>query len=61
VARKLAAQGYLSPEETVVLAITGNGLKTMDALAVSPPITISPKISDVERVLRDFSEGGSSP
>jgi hypothetical protein len=33
----------------------------MDALAVSPPITISPKISDVERVLRDFSEGGSSP
>jgi threonine synthase len=61
VARKLAAQGYLSPEETVVLAITGNGLKTMDALVVSPPITISPKISDVERVLRDFSEGGSSP
>jgi len=61
VARKLAAQGYLSPEETVVLAITGNGLKTMDALTASPLITISPKISDVERVLRDFSEGGSQP
>ena len=59
VARKLAEQGYLSPEETVVLAITGNGLKTMDALATAPPISIAPKITELERVLRDFSEGGS--
>ena len=42
VARKLFAQGRIKPEETTVLCITGNGLKTTDALAgrfdVSEPI-----------------------
>jgi threonine synthase len=32
-ARKLFAQGRIKPEETTVLCITGNGLKTTDALA----------------------------
>jgi threonine synthase len=32
VARKLFAQGRISPEETTVLCITGNGLKTVEAL-----------------------------
>lgn len=32
-ARKLFAQGRIRPEETTVLCITGNGLKTTDALA----------------------------
>jgi threonine synthase len=32
-ARKLYAQGRIAPEETTVLCITGNGLKTTDALA----------------------------
>src|SRR5690242_7522233 len=32
-ARKLLAQGRISPDETTVLCITGNGLKTTDALA----------------------------
>ena len=33
VTQKLLAQGRISPEETTVLCITGNGLKTTDALA----------------------------
>jgi threonine synthase len=33
VARKLIAQGRLNPQESVVLAITGNGLKTIGALS----------------------------
>ncbi len=32
VARKLIRRGVLNPEESVVLAITGNGLKTLSAL-----------------------------
>jgi threonine synthase len=32
-ARKLCAQGRIKPDETTVLCITGNGLKTTDALA----------------------------
>ena len=35
VAKKLFAQGRISPEETTVLCITGNGLKTTDAVAGS--------------------------
>ncbi len=32
-ARKLYRDGRISPDETTVLCITGNGLKTTDALA----------------------------
>jgi threonine synthase len=37
VARKLLAQGRIMPGETTVLCITGNGLKTTDALAEELP------------------------
>ena len=33
VAEKLLAQGRIQPRETTVLCITGNGLKTTEALA----------------------------
>src|SRR5215472_12688237 len=52
-ARKLLAQGRIKPEETTVLCITGNGLKTTDALAgryeVSEPI--APKLAAFEEYL----------
>ncbi len=52
-ARKLYAQGRIKPEETTVLCITGNGLKTTDALAgrfeVSEPIP--PKLAAFEEYL----------
>ena len=52
-ARKLFAQGRIKPEETTVLCITGNGLKTTDALAgrfeVSAPI--APKLAAFEEYL----------
>lgn len=52
-ARKLFAQGRISPEDTTVLCITGNGLKTTDALAgrfdVSEPIP--PKLAAFEEYL----------
>ncbi|MGB8130859.1 MAG: hypothetical protein WCG81_13795, partial [Candidatus Angelobacter sp.] len=52
-ARKLYAQGRIRPEETTVLCITGNGLKTTDALAskfdsVEP---IPPKLAAFEQFL----------
>jgi threonine synthase len=52
-ARKLLAQGRIKPEETTVLCITGNGLKTTDALAgrfeaVEP---IPPKLAAFEEYL----------
>lgn len=48
VAKKLAAAGHLKAGETVVLAITGNGLKTSDALAarLPPPKHIKAKTDE---------------
>ena len=52
-ARKLYAQGRIAPEETTVLCITGNGLKTTDALAgkfeASEPI--APRLAAFEEYL----------
>src|SRR5438309_557445 len=57
-ARKLYQQGRISPEETTVLCITGNGLKTTDALAGSyeTASAILPKLTAFESYLRDAVE-----
>jgi threonine synthase len=51
-ARKLAAAGRIRPEETVVLYITGNGLKTPEAVAgaVAPAVEIEPRLEDFARI-----------
>ena len=43
---RLAAEGRFKPDETVVAYITGNGLKTIDALGdgVGPTATIAPSL-----------------
>ncbi|MBO0732040.1 MAG: threonine synthase, partial [Acidimicrobiaceae bacterium] len=43
---KLAAQGVVRPDERVVAFVTGNGLKTLDALAgvLHPTATIAPTL-----------------
>lgn len=50
VARKLIRQGRLNPDESIVLAITGNGLKTLSALdeAREESPVIRPKLADFE-------------
>ncbi|MFZ0964867.1 MAG: threonine synthase [Terriglobia bacterium] len=50
VARKLIRQGRLNPEESIVLAITGNGLKTIGALQgrMTESALIRPKLDDFE-------------
>jgi threonine synthase len=58
-ARKLYAQGRIRPDDTTVLCITGNGLKTTDALAgrfeeVEP---IAPKLAAFEKYLEDQFAG----
>jgi threonine synthase len=52
-ARKLFAQGRIRPEETTVLCITGNGLKTTDALAgkFEAAVPIPPKLAAFEEFL----------
>ncbi len=50
VARKLIAQGRIPRDEEVVLCITGNGLKTQDAVVacVERPAVINPSLEEFE-------------
>src|SRR5436853_1611235 len=58
VARKLYEQGRISPDETTVLCITGNGLKTTDVLVdrFESGEPIAPKISAFENYLQNALE-----
>jgi threonine synthase len=51
--RKLIRDGRISPDETTVVCITGNGLKTTDALAgeYAAEQAIAPKLVEFERFL----------
>lgn len=53
VAQKLVAQKRVDPERPLVLVITGNGLKTLDAISpVQAPIPVlAPKLSNLEAYL----------
>jgi threonine synthase len=50
VARKLVRQGRLNPDESTVLVITGNGLKTPGAVSggLEETAAIRPKLEDFE-------------
>lgn len=53
VAQKLIREGRIAPRETTVVCITGNGLKTTDAIAAEFPVTeaIAPRLEAFEAYL----------
>jgi threonine synthase len=53
VARKLAESGRIDPDEVVVIYVTGNGLKTPEAVAdrLAPPVTIAATMEAFEEAL----------
>jgi threonine synthase len=55
VAAKLIQQGRIGKDETTVVCITGNGLKTTDAIAADFPATevIEPKLDAFEALLQE--------
>jgi threonine synthase len=55
VTQKLARQGRIRPDETTVVCITGNGLKTLDAFAgeTYDETVIEPKLAAFETCLED--------
>src|SRR5438128_4353256 len=50
VLKKLVAAGKIDPDELVVAYITGNGFKTLDAIAdhVTPPLRVAPTLASFE-------------
>ncbi len=60
-AKRLAATGVIDPDEKVVLALTGSGLKTPGVLhAVSAP-AVAPNLRAVEGILLANGWSGSTP
>jgi threonine synthase len=57
VARKLIEQGRLPRDEEIVLCITGNGLKTQDAVAdcLEEPAVIAPSLDEFSGLLTEES------
>jgi threonine synthase len=55
VTRKLLEQGKLPRDEEIVICITGNGLKTQDAVAgeLEEPVTIKPSLQAFEPLLSE--------
>jgi threonine synthase len=53
VAEKLIREGRIHPDDTTVVSITGNGLKTTDAIAAEFPVTetIAPRLDAFEAYL----------
>ncbi len=58
VTRKLIEQGRIGRDEEVVLCITGNGLKTQDAVAerLERPAVIKPSLDEFTRLLEGAAE-----
>ena len=58
VARKLIEQGRIPRDEEIVLCITGNGLKTQDAVAayLEKPAVIGPSLEEFEALVSDVAE-----
>jgi threonine synthase len=54
VTRRLVDQGRIKPDDRTVIAITGNGLKTSDALRLQPPMTIDPKLTAFDAAVNDL-------
>jgi threonine synthase len=51
--RRLAERGAIPPGETVVVCITGDGLKTVDAAAaLVDPVHVRADVDEVDDVLR---------
>jgi threonine synthase len=56
---RLAQQGLISPEDTVVIVISGNGLKTLSEQPIRPwPEMVPCDIASMEEVISDFRQAG---
>ena len=55
VAKKLIEQGKIPKGESIVVCITGNGLKTQEAILekIGKPIKIKPNLNSFEEALKE--------
>jgi threonine synthase len=55
---KLISEGHIKPDDSVVVCVTGQGLKTTDALVPELPVPkiIPAKLADFDKLLEDMKE-----
>ncbi|MCH7653158.1 MAG: threonine synthase [Chloroflexi bacterium] len=60
VLRRLAKRGTIKPDDVTVAYITGNGLKTQEAVeGLINPVKTSPNYEDFEKALKAWKNGGA--
>jgi threonine synthase len=59
VTKKLVAQGRIDPDDLTVIAITGNGLKTQEAVSLAPPTVIEPRLAEFDSTIKRYSLAGA--
>jgi len=59
VALKLIKQGRIKPDETLVVSITGNGYKTLEAVssAIERPFVIDARLREFDALLERLGYG----
>lgn len=59
VAIKLARQGRIKPDETIVVSITGNGYKTLEAVAgsIEKPVVIDARLGEFDALFERLENG----
>lgn len=55
VTKKLISQRRINPDDLTVIAITGNGLKTQDAVELAPPVIIEARLNQFDQAVRGFA------
>jgi threonine synthase len=60
---KLIQQGRIPKDESIVVSITGNGLKTLEVVAddLPYPVVIDPKLSEFDKLLEDSAPKPPAP
>jgi threonine synthase len=58
VTKKLVQAGRIAQDDLTVVAITGNGLKTLDAVSLVAPLTIEPRLSSFEKAVTQTARAG---
>jgi threonine synthase len=56
VTKKLVVQGRIKPDDLTVIAITGNGLKTPEAVDLRLPAVIEPRVAQFEEAILNRKE-----
>jgi threonine synthase len=60
VAQKLFAKGLIHPDEVTVIAVTGNGLKTLEAIKLPFPVTIEPRLGSFEDAISGMAAAANA-